>query len=281
MIHKEFEFIFRNTIFYGQYWQATLTKAVVLLVHGMGEHSGRYANFVVPRLLENNISVITYDQFGHGKTQGKKGHNPSFDALLDCVEIMLKRAKDNFNNVPYFLYGHSMGGNVVLNYILRRKNDLMGAIVTSPFLRLAFTPPKWQLILGKLLQKIAPATTIPSGLEVEAISRDHSEVQKYLNDPLVHNKISPSYSITMINTGAWLIKNANKLNKPLLLLHGTGDRLTSHEASQEFLKNSNNNASLKLFDNGYHELHNDLCKEEMIETIVHWIKTQLKTKTHN
>ncbi len=281
MIHKDFEFNFRDTIFYGQYWHSSLTKAVVLLVHGMGEHSGRYANFVVPTLLENNISVITYDQYGHGKTQGKKGHNPGFDALLDCVEIMLMRAKDIFNNVPYFLYGHSMGGNVVLNYMLRRKNDLMGAIATSPFLRLAFTPPKWQLILGKFLQRIAPSTTIPSGLEVEAISRDQSEVQKYLNDPLVHDKISPNYSITMINTGEWLIKNAKKLNRPLLLLHGTSDRLTSYEASQEFCKNSNNNASLELFENGYHELHNDLCKEEMIETIVRWIKTQLKTKTNS
>ncbi|MDH5413953.1 MAG: lysophospholipase [Flavobacteriaceae bacterium] len=281
MIYKEFDFIFRNTFFYGQYWQSPFTKAVVLLVHGMGEHSGRYANFVVPKLLENNVSVITYDQYGHGKTQGKKGHNPGFDALLDCVEIMLMQAKDIFNNVPYFLYGHSMGGNVVLNYILRRKNDLIGAIATSPFLRLAFTPPKWQLILGKLLQKIAPATTIPSGLEVKAISRDHMEVQKYLNDPLVHDKISPNYSITMINTGEWLIKNAKKLNKPLLLLHGTGDRLTSFKASQEFYKNSNSNASLKLFEKGYHELHNDICKEEMIETIVQWIKTQLKAKNNS
>ena len=281
MIHKEFEFIFRDTNFYGQYWQSPLTKAVVLLVHGMGEHSGRYANFVVPKLLENNISVISYDQYGHGKTQGKRGHNPGFEALLDCVHIVFKRAREIFKEVPYFLYGHSMGGNVVLNYILNRKNDFMGAIVTSPFIRLAFKPPKWQLILGKFLQKIAPSTIIHSGLEVEAISRDHSEVQKYMNDPMVHDKISPNYSITMINTGAWLIKNAHKLDKPLLLLHGTDDRLTSYEASQEFFKNTNNNASLELFENGYHELHNDLCKEEMIETLIQWIKTQLKTKTNS
>jgi len=277
MIHKEFDFYNHNIKFFGQYWQTTSTNAVIILVHGMGEHSTRYADFVIPEFLKNDISVITYDQFGHGKTQGKRGHNPGFESLLDCVEIVINKAHEIFSNIPAFLYGHSMGANVVINYVLKRKNDLNGVIVTSPFFKLAFQPPSWKLALGKILQKIAPSFTMKSELDVNALSRDKHEVQKYINDPLVHDQISPNYSLTFMKTGIWAINNADKLLLPLLLIHGTGDRLTSHEASKEFALN-NNKISLKLVKDGYHELHNDLCKKDIMLSIVQWIELTLKKK---
>jgi len=276
MIHKEFDFNHHSTKFFGQLWQADTTETIVILVHGMGEHSTRYSNFVIPELLKNNISVITYDQFGHGKTEGKRGHNPGFEAVLDCVDIAFKKGKSVFGDIPTFLYGHSMGGNVVINYVLRRKHSFTGVIATSPFLKLAFQPPSWKLALGKILQKIAPAMTMGNELDATAMSRDKDEVKKYIDDPLIHYKISPNYSLTFIKTGEWAIENAKNLNIPVLVLHGTGDKITSHKASEEFVKNSNNKAVLKLFENGYHELHNDLCKKEILETIINWVKTQLK-----
>ena len=128
MIHKEFDFYNHNIKFFGQYWQTSSTQAVIILAHGMGEHSTRYANFVIPEFLKNNISVITYDQFGHGKTQGKRGHNPGYKAVLDCIDIVINKANAIFGDIPVFLYGHSMGGNVVINYVLKRKNNLNGVI---------------------------------------------------------------------------------------------------------------------------------------------------------
>ena len=122
MIHKEFNFSIQNTKFFGQYWKAEHTKAVIVLVHGMGEHSGRYADFVVPNLVKNNFSVVAFDHFGHGKTAGKRGHNPSFCAVLNSVQTTSEKAKELFPDKPIFLYGHSMGGNVVLNYALRRED---------------------------------------------------------------------------------------------------------------------------------------------------------------
>jgi len=277
MIHEEFDFNYHNTKFYGQYWQADNTKALVILVHGMGEHATRYTSSIIPEFLKHDISVISYDQFGHGKTEGKRGHNPSFDAVLDCVKIISEKANTLFGNVPTFLYGHSMGGNVVINYVLRRKHSFTGVIATSPFLRLAFQPPSWKLFIGKILQKIAPSMTMGNELDVTAISRDKAEVQKYIDDPLVHDKISSNYSLTFMKTGEWAIKNAAKLTVPMLVLHGTGDRLISHKASEEFAHNSSN-VTLKLFEGGYHELHNDLCKEDFIHTIVHWIELQFNGK---
>ena len=88
MTHREFNFNFLNKQFYGQYFQPKTIDGVVVLVHGMGEHSGRYASYVIPKLLEQNLAVVTYDQFGHGKTEGKKGHNPGYASLLDCLKVV-------------------------------------------------------------------------------------------------------------------------------------------------------------------------------------------------
>jgi alpha-beta hydrolase superfamily lysophospholipase len=272
MTHQEFNFNSFNTKFYGQYFRADDEKIAVLLVHGMGEHSGRYTNFVIPKLLENKISVITYDQFGHGKTEGKRGHNPNFEAVLNCVTIIAQRAKEVFGNIPLFLYGHSMGGNVVLNYVLRKDHSFKGVIATSPLLRLAFKPPTWKLTIGGLLQKIAPSITMPSELNADGISRDPAEVKKYLDDPLVHDKISPNYSLTFFKTGEWAIENAHSLNISTLIVHGTGDMITDHKASAAFAENSKGVATIELFNNGYHELHNDLEKDKFIQTIIQWIQ---------
>ena len=118
MKHEEFNFNIYDTNFFGQYWEATSTNAVVVLVHGMGEHSGRY-NHVAKKFTENNFSVIAFDHFGHGKTEGKRGHNPKYDAVLDSVEKSIEKANELFADKPLFIYGHSMGGNVAVNYLLR------------------------------------------------------------------------------------------------------------------------------------------------------------------
>jgi alpha-beta hydrolase superfamily lysophospholipase len=271
MSHQEFEFNLHNTKFYGQYFKTDTVKGVIILVHGMGEHSNRYINFVIPKLLEKNLSVITYDQFGHGKTEGKRGHNPGYEAILDCLSHIILKAKEVFGDAPLFLYGHSMGGNVVINYALQKEHSLKGIIATSPLLRLAFKAPSWKLFIGKILQKIAPSITMPSEIDVNAISRDSTEVKKYIDDPLIHDKISPNYSLTFFKTGEWAIKNAYKLQTPMVVIHGTGDQITDHMASTAFVNNTNGIASLELFENGYHELHNDLEKDKFIETLTNWI----------
>jgi len=270
MIREEFTFNLYNTKFYGKYFQPKNVKAVIVLVHGMGEHSKRYERFVIPFFNRNSIGIITYDQFGHGLTEGIRGHNPGFQAVLDCVDIMINKALEVFGKKPIFLYGHSMGGNVVINYALRRDSNLKGIIVTSPFLRLAFTPPGWKIFLGKLLQKIVPSITMGNEVDVESLSRDKNEVELYRNDPLVHDKVSPNYSIVFMETGEWAIENANKINIPMLLMHGTGDKLTSWKASEEFRDKGNKNIDLYLYKDAYHELHNEPVKNEIVEKMINW-----------
>lgn len=274
MTHKEFTFNIYKTDFFGQYWQPKKAKAVVVLVHGMGEHSTRYTTSVVPKLVENDFSVVSFDHFGHGKTKGKRGHNPSFEAVLDSITEVINKANELHPNLPVFLYGHSMGGNAVINYSLRIKNSLTGVVATSPFLRLAFQPPAIKLAVGKLLQKIVPSLTMGNELNANDISRIQEEVTTYVNDPLVHNKISPNFSLTFIDSGEWAIENAFKLNIPIFLLHGTKDKIIDYKGSKSFANNSKQ-ATLKLYEGGYHELHNDLCKEEMLQDVVNWLDSQL------
>tara|TARA_B100000768_G_scaffold177700_1_gene192280 strand:- start:713 stop:1537 length:825 start_codon:yes stop_codon:yes gene_type:complete len=274
MTHKEFNFNIYKTNFYGQTWEAEKTKAVVVLVHGMGEHATRYTTSVIPKLLENNISVVAFDHFGHGKTSGKRGHNPGFNAVLESITKTIEKAKALYPKHPVFLYGHSMGGNAVINYVLREHNTLTGVIATSPFLRLAFQPPAWKLFMGRILQKIAPSITMPSELDANGISRVEAEVKKYMNDPLIHDKISPNFSLTFIESGEWAIENASQLKTPMYLLHGTGDQIIDYKGTQEFA-NTTDKATLKLYKEGYHELHNDVCKEEMLQDVVNWLNSQL------
>jgi alpha-beta hydrolase superfamily lysophospholipase len=269
-MENTFKFKLYKTELFGQYWQPKQVKAVIVLVHGMGEHSSRYSNSVVPQLTNNGFAVVAFDLFGHGRTKGKRGHCPNYESLLEAIDAVLKKAEFMYPEKPMYLYGHSLGGNLVINYVLRRNHKLKGIIATSPFLRLAFNPPHWKVFLGKLLLKIAPSLTMPSELEVEAISRDENEVKKYLDDSLIHDKVSPMYVFPTIQAGEWAIINAHKLQIPILILHGTADRLTDYKASEDFCKNTQK-AQLKLFENGYHELHHDLCKEEMMQTVLNWL----------
>ncbi|WP_298318901.1 alpha/beta hydrolase [uncultured Aquimarina sp.] len=271
MQHQEYFFKYKKYKIFAQYWLPDNCKGIILLVHGMGEHSARYEDYLIPELLAKHIAVITYDNFGHGKSSGTRGYCPSYNALMEVIEIVYHKANEIVTDLPVFLYGHSMGGNLVINYILRNNPKITGAILTSPFLRLAFQPPAWKIMMGKLFQKIAPSITLPSGLDVKAISRVTEEVEKYKNDTLVHDRVSPNFSLPIIEAGKWAIDNAFQLETSILLAHGTEDQITDYSASKEFAEKTDY-VQFVSFDGGYHELHNDLEKEKLISIVTTWIQ---------
>ncbi len=270
----EFKFHLHGCEVFGFHTKPQEIKGVVVLVHGFGEHSGRYKPNVIPSLVSSSLAVVTFDNVGHGKSTGKRGHCPSFEALLDILNEAIEKAVEVYPNLPIFLYGHSMGGNLVLNYAMRRKTKIKGIVATSPYLRLAFQPPKWKMFLGKFMLKIMPSITLPSGLDPKGISRIPEEVEKYKNDPLVHDQVSPMFSFPIMDAGEWAIEYTSKLSIETLLTHGTADQIIDHKATQEFHQNSNN-TTLKLYEGGFHELHYDLCSDEMLTAITSWLKERL------
>ena len=225
-------------------------------------------------LLNSALAVVTYDNVGHGRSAGKRGHCPSYDALMDILKGVIERATTVYPNLPLFLYGHSMGGNLVLNYALRNNLRIAGIVATSPYLRLAFKPPKWKMLLGRLMLKIFPMITLPSGLDAKGISRIPEEVENYSNDPLVHDLVSPMFSFPVMEAGEWAIANASKLETQTLLLHGTDDPIIDYRATEEFHQKGTT-TKLKLFEGAFHELHHDKCQEQLLLTVSEWLKQRI------
>ncbi|MDX2002582.1 MAG: alpha/beta hydrolase [Chitinophagales bacterium] len=261
---------------YGKSWSPdTEVHGVVCLVHGMGEHINRYeplANY----LGQHGYAVIGFDHRGHGKSEGKRGHTPSYKNLLEEVDELLNKAQEIFPEVPQVLYGHSMGGNVVANYVIDWQPTIAGAILSSPWLRLAFEPPALQVKLARVVRGILPSFTQSTKLDATAISRIPEEVQKYVDDPLVHDKISVQMFLSINEQGAFALQNAAEFHLPLLMFHGTADRLTSVEATREFAKSIKERVTLRIFENAYHEIHNDLPRFELFELIKTWLDHTIK-----
>lgn len=250
-------------------------KAVIVHIHGMGEHYRRYFH-VFEELNHHNYAVLTVDLRGHGASEGRRGHTPSYEALMTDVGQLKKEAVALFPNLPIIFYGHSMGGNLVLNYLIRKEQDFSAAIVTSPYLRLAFEPPAWKVTLGKFSAKLLPTLAQSTGLDVKQLAQNEKVSTDYQHDKLVHDKITSSFFVNVHFAGPFAIENATKIKIPLFLAHGTKDGLTDHKASIEFKEKSGENVTLHLEENGFHELHNDTNQVAFINRIINWLNERIK-----
>ncbi len=273
MSHFEFSWKQEGETVYAQGWDVKNPKGVVCIVHGFNEHSGRYAD-AAQRMAAAGYAVLSYDGLGHGKTTGKRGHSPSYDAFLESVQQVLAEAESRYPGIKKFLWGHSMGGGIVANYLLRRQPALAGAIVTGGLFKLGFEPPAFKVFLAKMMVNIYPAFTEPATLDSSAISRDKAEVKKYDADPYNHGKITAGTFFGFFNAGKWALGNAAVLKTPLLLMHGTADTLTSPEGTKEFAAHAPKNlVTLKLWDGYYHELHNEPepDRTQVINYMIDWL----------
>ncbi len=280
MTFDKFDLISRDGLkLYGQAWLPdNEPDAVMCLVHGHGEHIGRYEH-VGSFFASQGIAVFGADLRGHGRSEGKKGHTPSYDHLLEDVEDLMKKARVEFIETPMFLYGHSMGGNLVANFLTNRKTlELEGAILTSPWLRLSFEPPKVKMKLGKLMRKMWPAFSVPSELDVNEISSVTAEVHKYANDPLVHDRISAQLSLSILEAGERALEKATDLNIPVLVVHGGDDKITSPDASRQFAAQAPDFVQLKIWDNLKHETHNEVNQEEVLQFSLAWLRSQTSSR---
>ncbi|MBE9509660.1 MAG: alpha/beta hydrolase [Bacteroidetes bacterium] len=263
-----------NLKLFGHSWQpdTEAAKASVVLVHGMGEHIMRYDHWA-EKFVNKGYAVTSMDHRGHGRSEGKRGHIPSYESLLQDVDMLIKKSLEFFPKKPIILYGHSLGGNIVLNHALTRKN-ISRYIVTSPWLQLSFKPSSIKLVLAKAMKRILPGLLQPSGLNIGNISHDPEVVKAYENDPLVHDRISVRMFISVYTRGEWALANAGKLDRSVLLMHGGDDKITSSDASRRFAEKAGKNVELKIWEGMYHELHNEKIKDEVFGYIIDWLKKQ-------
>jgi acylglycerol lipase len=251
-------------------------KAVLCLVHGLGEHIGRY-DHVGAAFVEAGYALLGFDHRGHGKSGGPRGHAPSAEAYYKDMDAILAEASKRYPSAPRFMYGHSLGGFLSLAYALNRKPAVRGMIVSSPGLMTALHEQKVKVTLAKILGAIAPTITLPSGLNAEHISRDPQVVKTYVNDPLVHDKTSTGFGRAALQAGEFVFAHAAELPVPILLAYCSEDKIAFPRGSEEFAKLAPaEKVTLKRFDGLYHEPHNEPEKADVLKTYIQWLDGQIK-----
>jgi alpha-beta hydrolase superfamily lysophospholipase len=276
MEHKKYYWQAKKGIhLFAQLWKPDKPPiAVIHFIHGLGEHSGRYTQWA-HKFTEQGFSFLAMDLRGHGKSDGKRGYVKNCNDFLDDIDLMLYKSSKLFPDTPAILYGHSMGGNLVLNYVIRRKSVVNAVIITSPWLRLATQPPQYQILLGKLMCKFYPSFTQNTGLIADYLSRNKKVVADYINDPLVHSKLSASLFFDLEFNGRYILRNKHKINIPCLIMHGTDDKITSYAASKQFSNSTCINIFFKSWKHAYHELHNEEIQSELFTYIQQWIESKI------
>jgi alpha-beta hydrolase superfamily lysophospholipase len=243
-------------------------RGTVCLAHGHGEHAGRY-HHLAAAFSAAGFCFLAIDQRGHGLSGGPRGHSPSYGQALDDFGLILRMAPAR----PCIAYGHSMGGQLVLNRVLTDPAGVDGVIVTSPWLRLAFPAPRLKVLAGRTLYSILPSMTLPSGLEQAALSHDPAVVAAYAADPLVHDRISFRLGIDLLDGGNRALDQAETLRLPILLMHGSADRIIDPQATQLFFDRAGSaDKTVLIWPGLFHETHNEAGWQEVVAVSTGWAR---------
>lgn len=273
-------------------------RAVMAIVPGLGEHSGRYAALAM-RLAATGAGVVAMDLQGQGLSPGWRGCIDSYSSLLAEVAALVHLARGGSAleelahqensaarhvvaldawpsdaSVPVCLYGHSMGGNLVLNAVLRRVVAPDRLIASAPMLRAVHPPSPAIVRLARLLMRVAPHYRLKAPVRKEYLSHLPAEREAYASDPLIHRRVSLRLGAGLIDSGLWALEHAGELDRPCLLLHGSEDRITDPAASREFaLAAVGAGAACHLisYPGMLHDLHRDEGRDQVITDIANWL----------
>jgi acylglycerol lipase len=279
---KHFEDKWRDkegTTFFLRGWQPENghPKALVVLVHGLGEHTGRYAH-VGKALTRAGYALVGFDLRGHGKSGGPRGHVSSLDAYMQDIRQFFSLMDQRYPAIPHFLYGHSLGGLLILAYAIQYGTGLKGVIATEPALRSSLQEQKAKVAMVRLLGSLAPTITVQSGLDAATLSRDPAVVHAYRKDPLVHDSTSLGFGKAALSAIDLCFARARDFPAPLLIMHGTGDKINYFSASEDFaglVSEAGRDVTLRLWNDLYHEIHNEPEKEEVFQFMIEWLDKQL------
>lgn len=246
-------------------------RGTILLVHGLGEHVGRYEH-VALAIAQRGWTVLGYDQRGHGRSEGRRGTIPTADALLEDLALVTDRARASQPAAaPLVLLGHSLGGLVAAWFVLRDVRPVDALVLTSPALAADLSPlQRLQLRLGRAL---APGLAMANRLAVDRISRDPGVVRAYRDDPLVHDRITARLAWAALEAGRLVRAAAGGWSVPTLLLWAGNDHLVAAEGSEEFARRAPRAVvTARRFDGLYHEILNEPERLEVLRVITEWLE---------
>jgi len=252
------------------------SRAIVVLMHGLGEHIGRYEH-VAAKFVERGFAMLAFDQQGHGKTAGKRGVIDPDDSMRRDIEAMLRLAKQLAPGKPVFLYGHSMGSMESLYYGLKGQEKVDGIIATSPPLD-PRTMSGAQRRLIKLVKPLFPNLAVNNGLKTSGLSRNPEVVRHYETDPLNHPKASVRLAAFINDAATYVREHADEWTLPLYLAHGSADPICPVEGSREFARKLGEKVTYKEWVGLYHETHNEPEQDLVIATMLDWLESRLDEK---
>ncbi len=260
---------------YYQSWQPDEpAKAVLVIAHGLGEHSGRYQN-VVNALVPQGYAIYALDHRGYGRSPGQRGHINDWSEYREDLRQFVQMVQEQEAGRPLFLMGHSMGGCIALNYAEVYPDGLQGVVASAPAVG-KLDIPTTLAVMSKLLSSVWPTMSVSSGLDVAAISRDTAVIETYQNDPLVHDKGTPRLATELDKAAQETLARANQFQPPLLLMHGDADQLVNVQNTRDFYTAvPHEDKKLIIYEDGYHESHNDLHKDEMLADLAAWLEAHI------
>ncbi|QRK04388.1 lysophospholipase [Archangium violaceum] len=242
-------------------------RTVVAIIHGIGEHSGRFKN-IVDYLVARSHAVYALDLRGHGRSPGQRGHLMSWSEYREDVKAFLGRISTREPGRPLFIYGHSMGGLIVLDYVLRHPEGLSGTIISGPPFESVGVATPLLVTSARILSRLWPTFALDVPLEAEALCKDPTVVAHYLGDPLVHRRCSVRWAAEALDAGEWVKAHAADLRLPLLMLHGEEDRINTAAGTRRFFESvSLADKALHLVPGGYHEPHSDPGYEQVLQRV--------------
>ncbi|MBN1663811.1 MAG: lysophospholipase [Deltaproteobacteria bacterium] len=259
----------------GIYYQAWLPegeiKAVLLVVHGLGEHSGRYMN-VVNHFVPLNYAVYGFDHIGHGKSDGAREGVESFTDYTDTLKVYHDMVNGWQTGKPVFLMGHSMGGLIATYYLLDHQAGFRGAVISAPLVKVSDKISPATIIVGKILSALAPKIGLLA-LDVDGISRDRKVVEAYINDPLVfHGKTPARLAAELLKAMLRVTAEADKISLPFIVVQGSEDKLVDPGGAQMLYdKASSADKTIKIYDGLYHEVFNEPERDRVLKDVETWL----------
>jgi len=244
-------------------------RGALILLHGWGEHGGRYGE-LAGWLAERGVSVWALDQRGHGRSPGKRGHVSRFAQFVSDVAA-LRKLVGGEEQAPQLLFGHSVGGAVVLRYLETAPEGLAGAIVSSPFLALAMAVPPWKRALVRILLDLYPALPVATGLNVAHLSTDPAVGQAALSDPLYHRVMTPRAYREILLAQAAVLAEGRRIGVPLLVLLAGDDRIASRAASEAFARGLGGEVSVTVYEGFFHEIFNEPQRARVYRDVERWL----------
>ena len=276
---KHLEGAFKNARGDSIYTQAWLpdgdVKAVLFLVHGLGEYSGRYTN-LVNHFVPLGYAVYGLDHLGHGKSDGGREIINRFDDYTAPLTTYLGMVKGSQPGKPVFIYGHSMGGLITCAYLLDHQTDFKGAIVSAPAIKVGESVSPSVILMGKVMSVIAPKAGVLA-LDPTGVSCDPEVVDAYVNDPLVfHGKTPARLAAEMLKAMMRVTAEVEKITLPLMVIQGGADKLVDPGgAKMLYDRASSKDKTLKVYEGFYHECHNEPERATVFKDMEDWLNAHL------